>query len=172
MLLHGTTHLSKLAVIYCCNLCYGIKIRVNVRFVQMSFTQCLLCTNNILFPFCLWEVISFQSRPKKITSESKRFYLQSSPQLPFSILVFTIESVEQFSVLSAIVMLMITLYHFSSQKYLPCICVYNLLFCCFKFSGNQFHSCTNICIPKVSDPCNLPLYQAVLSFCLVAFYFT
>ena len=39
----------------------------------MSFTQCLLCTNNILFPFCLWEVISFQSRPKKITSESKRF---------------------------------------------------------------------------------------------------
>ena len=37
-------------------------------------------------------------------------------------------------------------------------------FAVFNYSGNEFHSCTNICIPKVFDPCNLLLYQVVFSF--------
>ena len=41
-----------------------------------------------------------------------------------------------------------------------------LIFCfvVFNSSGNKLHSFTNTCIPNVIDPCNLLLYQVVLSF--------
>ena len=40
------------------------------------------------------------------------------------------------------------------------------------FPCNEFYSGSNICICKVSDPSNVPLYQVVLSFCwLIVFSF-
>ena len=56
--------------------------------------------------------------------------------------------------------------HLHLQKGLAFFC-----FVVFNSSGNQFHSCTNIYIAKVIDPCNLLLYQVILSFCLIVFYF-
>lgn len=44
-----------------------------------------------------------------------------------------------------------------------------IIFCfVFDYSGNEFRSCINICIPKAIDPCNLLLYQMVHNFfCLI-----
>ena len=66
------------------------------------------------------------------------------------------------------------LYHFFFfTKSSDAVLVY-IIFCfvVFNSSVNEFHSCTKICIPKVINPCNLPLYQVVLSFfCLIVFCF-
>ena len=40
-------------------------------------------------------------------------------------------------------------------------------FVVFNSPGSEYRSWTNLCIPKVIDPCNLPLYQVILSLCRV-----
>ena len=40
----------------------------------------------------------------------------------------------------------------------------------FNSWGNEFHSCTNINIPKDVDTCNLASYQLVLNFCLIVVF--
>ena len=115
------------------------------------------------------------------------FCHQPSCYLPFLIfiLVFIVWSMSKmfclvtwwiFPVNSMVVMLILLyncFFFFFQEKDFCYICVYNLLFCfVFDSSGNEFHSCTNICIPRVIDPCNIPLYQVVLSFCcLIVFCF-
>ena len=67
----------------------------------------------------------------------------------------------------------IILYLFLITK-MSSISFVDLIFCfvLFNSSGNEFYSCTNICIPKVIDWCNFLLYQVVLSFsCLIILFF-
>ena len=106
----------------------------------------------------------------------KTLYGQSTPQLSFLIFVFTVESVsKKIKVLPCnMVDIFCTfcncnVYNFTSSFFFTkrsFVTFVYLIFCfvVFNSSGNKFHSFTNTCIPNVIDPCNLLLYQVVLSF--------
>ena len=70
-------------------------------------------------------------------------------------------------------MLIIFLSFFSSWKGLLLhFCIYSSVCCCLILQETSFTLVQNICIHRVIDPWNLPLYQVDLTFCcLMVFCF-
>ena len=117
--------------------------------------------------FCRQDVVSSQPSPKKIILNwNVSLSVHSLPASFACIMVKIFFTFRDCNVYTFI-------YFFFFTKRFPVIIVYRIFcFDVFNSSGNEFHSCTSICIPKVIHPCNIPLYEVVLSFyCLIVFCF-
>ena len=122
---------------------------INKQPFHLHFVYTVLISHKQLFIslkyFCPQEVISSQSYPKNIKSESKSFIL--SPLLSRHVHDF-----------------MSFLSNIHIKQVFQCICVYSLLSCCS--SGNESASCKDTCTPI------LLLNHVILSFCyLMVFCF-